>query len=100
MSSVLITRNAQEQLRSIANDLDEKAHGHGSRLVEEFLLAVRLVGRFPMSGPVYYLEFRKILIKKYSCLVLYRIVDGQVVVVKVSDARREPEVIQGELDAT
>ncbi|MBP9891258.1 MAG: hypothetical protein KBG84_05080 [Planctomycetes bacterium] len=65
----------------------------------EVMRVLGLASGFPKMGPLCYRDIRRLMIRKYSRFVLYRVRPGEIVVLKVSDARREPESIQGELDA-
>lgn len=97
MNKVRFTPRAKAQLHAFARELEISRAGHGKTLVFEVRRVLGLVSSFPKMGLLYYRDIRRLLIRKYSCFVLYRVRPGEIVVLKVSDARREPEVIQGEL---
>lgn len=94
-----LTLEAKSQLRELARGFEQARRGHGSRFVEAVRRLLGLVTSFPKMGVLYYSDIRRLIDRKYSCLVLYRVLADEIVVVKFTDARREPEVIQGELDA-
>jgi hypothetical protein len=88
---------AREEVRSFlrwAAAIDPRLAAKAITLTRKQLLRAL---EFPDSGAPYWGDFRKLTIRQFKMLVLYRVVPNGVQVVTVADGRMDPAAIQTRL---
>lgn len=78
---------------------DGYSPGLGDRLLAHWERVLDRLREYPESSVLYHQSARKVLLSPFQLLILYRHTDSAVHILAVIDARRDPDVIQGIIDA-
>jgi toxin ParE1/3/4 len=98
MLRVVYDDAALEELCDAADSYEQISVGLGSRLIATAESGLTQCSRFPLSCPEYYRDLRKLLLRPFPFLLLYRATQEAIQVVAVVDARRDPMAIRRQLD--
>lgn len=81
---------ALAELEAQAVFYEERSPGLGERFVEQVEAAARLAAAMPSIGSPYQHGTRRVFPKDFPYAVVYRLVDGQMVVIAVAPFKRKP----------
>lgn len=86
---ILIRPEADEDLTQAREWYDEKRGGLGDEFLDSVASAMRELEQAPENRPLYYLNFRRVLTKRFPYKIFYQVIGERVVVFRVLHARRE-----------
>lgn len=81
---------ARAELRRAADHYDRKRPGLGDELLAEVERAVLQLCAFPESGAPHHAKTRRLPLRRFPFLVIYRLQGEELVVVAVAHQRRKP----------
>ncbi len=91
MTPVRLLRAAQADIRRGAGFYDEQAVGLGSEFVAEVGHALGLLEDHPELGAALRRGARKILVRRFPYLIIYRLSSDGVLILAVGHQRRHPD---------
>jgi plasmid stabilization system protein ParE len=80
---------AEKDLEEAVLWYEKQAPGLGARFITEMRAAIQSLEFNPYKVPVYYREFRRMLLNRFPYKVFYRILDDKVIVFRVLHAKRD-----------
>lgn len=95
---VIVTSAAQIDIDAAADHYEALLRGLGDKFIAVFGERIAPAGEFPLSFPSYYRDLRKVGLRPFPFLALYRTLPEFVQVVAIIDARRDPSAIRRQLD--
>jgi hypothetical protein len=91
--------DAFDELAQVALVYDSYSPGLGDTLMAHWEHILERLREFPESSELYHHSARKALLIPFQLLFLYRHTESAVHILAVVDARRDPDVIRGIIDA-
>ena len=92
MTRLLLVRPEAEQDLAAARDrYEQKRPGLGRMFLDEVAVAMRELERDPERTHLYFRNFRRVLLRRFSYKVFYQVFAGRIVVFRVLHAKQEHE---------
>ncbi len=88
MFLVSVRDEAVRDLTAARDWYDARHPGLGDRFLDEVAHAMRLLEQHPTRTPLYYLNFRRILLRRFPYKIFYQIHDRRIIVFRVLHARQ------------
>lgn len=95
---IIIRLAAENDLSAIFDWYESASSGLGTRFITSFEAGLSYIDRFPESSPLVYLEYRRLLIKRFPYGVLYIVRPTFVSIVAIFHLSRDPSWIQQQLE--
>lgn len=77
---------------------EEQSTGLGKSFEKEFYTTLNLVVDNPHIGPIAYLDFRRVILRKFPFAIYYQIENSKITVFGCLDLRQDPKRILAELN--
>jgi toxin ParE1/3/4 len=94
---VIVRRLAENHLAEAYNWYERQSAGLGASFLHRYAEAQDLIAEFPASAPVVFMDYRRVLLRRFPYGVFYVIESDLVVVAAVYHLARNPQVIQASL---
>lgn len=91
MRPVALLRAAQDDIRRAARFYEDRADGLGAEFIAEVEHALDLLTQNPQLGTVLRRGARRLLVRRFPYLVIYREETARVLVLAVGHQRRHPD---------
>lgn len=97
MREIVFVAAAESDLIEAWDRYEEVSPGLGDAFEAEVGSAVRLAAAFPEIAPVFFAEFRRLLVRRFQYGVFYTIEGRRMVVRAVLDLRADPDTLRRRL---
>ena len=94
---VIVRRLAEQHLAEASAWYEQQATGLGSNFLDRFEEALAQIARFPESGPIVFLDYRRLLLRRFPYGVFYVLEGNLIVVAAIYHLARHPRIIQENL---
>lgn len=91
MTPVTLLRPAQQDIRSGARFYEGQARGLGLEFVAEVGRSLKRLEQYPELGAPLRKGARKLLVRRFPYLIIYRVEQARVLVLAVGHQRRHPD---------
>ncbi len=88
--NILFDALAEKEFNEAIEYYDIQMEGLGKQLKDEIRQALRILQRFPESGPVERGVIRRIKVQKFPYKILYTLLDDIILVIAIAHLHREP----------
>ena len=86
---VIIRPTAEADIEEARQWYEQQRPGLGNEFLDEISRAIRILEEQPERRPIYYLGFRRLLIRRFPYKVFYRVEGARVIVFRVMHAKRD-----------
>ena len=90
---IVILAGAETEMFEAWTRYEELMPGLGDRFDGAVRGALKIAAQFPESAPRYAGEFRRLLVRRFTHGIFYRVHGGRLVVTAVLDLRQDPSAI-------
>jgi plasmid stabilization system protein ParE len=87
----------EEDLAEAVEYLLSEAPNQADRLIERTRNRLRFIAQFPLAGPAIYVKYRHVVVTPFKYMVVYRVTDTEVQVLRLTHAMRDPASIEAEV---
>jgi plasmid stabilization system protein ParE len=86
---LLVRQNAERDLANARDWYDKRRPGLGDEFLDEIALALRELEEHPESPRLYFLNFRRVLLRRFPYKIFYQVIGDRVIVFRVLHAKQE-----------
>ena len=92
MSGIVLLRpEAEQDLTAAHGWYERKTAGLGDQFLDEFALAMQSLERDPKRERLYYLNFRRVIVRRFPYKIFYQVFERRVVVFRILHGRQAHE---------
>lgn len=85
--TLLVRAQAERDMEAAKEWYDEKRIGLGDEFLDEIASAIRRLESNPEARPLYFRQFRRILLRRFPYKVFYQIIGNRIVIFRVLHAK-------------
>jgi len=90
--------DASTDISSSIDYYNAAAEGLGADFLNSVLACIDRVREFPESGAVYLRNYRRVFLKRFKHVVIYKVVSNELHIMAVTHVKRNPDVIRERLE--
>jgi plasmid stabilization system protein ParE len=98
MIELVVLRRAESDLQLIYDRLEDFQSAKGEEFLRQLEIAYDHLRLYPEIGPVYYRQYRRLLLGRFPYGLLYCIEGGRLIIVTAASLQQDPTALRAILD--